>query len=64
MAWIFLGDCDSGAWLARGAGAGMVEEVTVGNHRIVRLAGSIDPLKDYFNSNSQALRFLALLSPT
>lgn len=36
----------------------------MGNDPIVRLAGSIDPLKDYFNSNSQALRFLALLSPT
>jgi hypothetical protein len=36
----------------------------MGQHPIVRLAGSIDPLKDYFNSNLQALRFLALLSPT
>jgi hypothetical protein len=36
----------------------------MGHYPIVRLADSIDPLKDYFNSDLQALRFLALLSPT
>jgi hypothetical protein len=31
---------------------------------VVSLGGSLQPLKDHFNSNKNKLRFLALLSPT
>ncbi len=31
---------------------------------LVSLAGSLQPLKDRFNSHKHKLRFLALLSPT
>ena len=31
---------------------------------MVSLAGSLTPLKDYFNTRKDKIRFLALLSPT
>jgi len=31
---------------------------------VVSLGGSLQPLKDHFNSNKSKRRFLALLSPT
>ncbi len=31
---------------------------------VISLGGSLQPLKDHFNANSNKPRFLALLSPT
>jgi len=34
------------------------------SYHIITLDGSLNPLKDRFNSDKEKIRFLALLSPT